>query len=576
MEVTGIAVELAVGGNTTFSISRPSIGSPSWPEGTHRVGPLEISLAGSPEASGVTFSGAIANPGRSPYVVRRVGLRLDAVPRTVLETGYQSWSPVRRCSPSDTRPGRRLQPLMARGSYHSDPGRAGRVVAGDQYLVWAGPSSGGVAGFLDSREHLSTIESHTDGVWAWALLDRIVLTPGSVRRFDPFWIAEGDPGSLYSEFASLWGATARARNNRPSPATTCRPGWCSWYQHWWKVNPDHIRRALATAEERDLGLLVLDDGYQSRIGDWLSPGARWSEPGSTPSDLASEVRLAGREPGIWTAPFLAGRRSKVATSHPEWTVRAARGAFPLPVLYNPVSWGGWVYALDTTQPAVLDHLRSTFSALSSEGFGFHKVDFCYAATMPGRRQGDGVLTRAQGLRAGLQAIREGIGEEGYLLGCGCPFGPAVGVVDAMRVSPDTAPWWRPTLLSWPAYHDTAPAAVNAVRASVLRAPLHRRLFANDPDCLLLRPTGSRLTPPQRQVIADTAAGTGGFTLLSDDLSLYGEPEWEGLSALGALAEGADTPLDIVDPFARAVTVRSATTELCVDWDAPSSSLTRRQ
>ena len=45
-------------------------------------------------------------------------------------------------------------------------------------------------------------------------------------------------------------------------------------------------------------------------------------------------------------------------------------------------------------------------------------------------------------REGLEVIRDAAGDA-YLLGCGAPILPSVGLLDAMRVSPDTAPEWEP-------------------------------------------------------------------------------------------------------------------------------------
>jgi alpha-galactosidase len=166
------------------------------------------------------------------------------------------------------------------------------------------------------------------------------------------------------------------------------------------------------------------------------------------------------------------------------------------------------------------------------------------------------LTRAQALRAGLQAVREGIGHDAFLLGCGCPFGPAVGVVDAMRASADVAPSWEPDIW-WAGLKETVPAARHAVMASVLRAPLHRRLWLNDPDCALLRPTDTSLTLDDRRALADTVAGTGAFTVVSDDLTRYGAQEWAALERLRSLQARGDAVLDIDDPFADPIVVRGA-------------------
>jgi alpha-galactosidase len=290
--------------------------------------------------------------------------------------------------------------------------------------------------------------------------------------------------------------------------------------------------------------------------------------------LAAEIPGAGLRPGIWTAPFLAGPKSALARAHPEWlarhrVVRAGRQAVsarPCRAMRNQLAWGGWAMALDTTRPEVLDHLRQSFSALRADGWTYHKIDFCYAAALPAGRHGDGRFTRAQALRAGLEAVRDGIGEDAVLLGCGVPLAQSVGIVDTLRVSPDTAPSWRPGLLRLPGYPDLAPSASAAVQVSVLRAPMHRRLWVNDPDCLLLRPTDTRLSASERRLLATVVGGAGGFTILSDDLATYGREEWRLVDQLVALHRRADTRLDIADPFAAVPVVRGVGgLTLTVDW-----------
>ncbi|MEY2435434.1 MAG: alpha-galactosidase, partial [Acidimicrobiaceae bacterium] len=51
--------------------------------------------------------------------------------------------------------------------------------------------------------------------------------------------------------------------------------------------------------------------------------------------------------------------------------------------------------------------------------------------------------------------------------------------------------------------------------------MHRRLWLNDPDCVMLRTTDTQLTPEQVQTWAFTVADSGGMVLVSDDLSLLG-------------------------------------------------------
>jgi len=62
-----------------------------------------------------------------------------------------------------------------------------------------------------------------------------------------------------------------------------------------------------------------------------------------------------------------------------------------------------------------------------------------------------------------------------------------------QLGPRTPPIWSPGLVRLPGCPDLAPSASSALPAGVLRAPMHQRLWLNDPDCLLLRRARSRLT-----------------------------------------------------------------------------------
>ena len=256
-----------------------------------------------------------------------------------------------------------------------------------------------------------------------------------------------------------------------------------------------------------LDLVVVDDGYQAAIGDWLTLNAdRFADMAA----VAATIRREGRTPGIWTAPFGLAANSQTFAQHPDWVVRdeAGQPAF---------AWNHWpqsIYALDTTHPDAAAWLHDTFRTLREWGYTFFKVDFLFAAAVPGRRHDPGA-TRAQALRRGLAIIRDAIGDDAFLLGCGLPLGPAVGLVDGMRIGPDVAVTWESLL----AGDLSAPGVANALRNSIARAFTHRRLWAADPDCLLARPRGdsSQLSLYEARTLASVIALTGGMLLDSDRL-----------------------------------------------------------
>ena len=364
-------------------------------------------------------------------------------------------------------------------------------------------------GFVTTADQLSEIRMTPDGVSliARCYLDGIVLRPGETLRSERLWVRAGpDPVALLEDWAERTGREMQARVPPTPPA-----GWCTWYYFYGENTAQDVLDNVAAISEHELALdlILLDDGYQTAIGDWLSLDAVKFPQGM--EAVTAAIRAAGRTPGIWTAPFGAAATSHLFAAHPDWFLRDEAGE---PV----VGWthsGVDCYVLDCTHPQVLAWLRETFERMRRQWeFDFFKIDFIFAAARPGRRH-DPTATRAQALRRGLEAIREAIGDGAFLLGCGAPLGVCVGLVDGMRVGPDVDPNWHPI---WT--HDLSmPSTENALRNSLARAPFHGRLWANDPDCLLVRQRGSDMDLVLNEVrtLAALAALLGGLTLDSDHL-----------------------------------------------------------
>src|ERR1700733_11184063 len=78
-------------------------------------------------------------------------------------------------------------------------------------------------------------------------------------------------------------------------------------------------------------------------------------------------------------------------------------------------------------------------------------------------------------RRGMEMIREAIGPDSYLPGCGAPILPSVGLVDATRVSPDTAPRYEPGGgdLSMPSQRAAAVTGPSLTPKAQSRAPSTR-------------------------------------------------------------------------------------------------------
>jgi alpha-galactosidase len=286
----------------------------------------------------------------------------------------------------------------------------------------------------------------------------------------------------------------------PAGPRAVPPVWCSWYQYYAAVTQDDILANLAAMDDLrvPVGVVQIDDGYQAAPGDWLQPSGRFPDlPG-----LVRRIRDAGRRAGIWIAPVLVGRSSHLLRNHPGWVVRDAAGE---PVFTGARCGGQESTALDVTHPDAAAYLSGVLRAMRGWGVDYFKIDFMYAGACEGRRHED--VTGVQAYRRGLRLIREAIGPQALLLGCGAPILPSVGLVDAMRVGPDIAAGYEPADGS-----PSGPSQRAAARNTVARAWQQGRFWVNDPDCLLARPGVQR-----REDWAEVVARYGGLRSSGDGL-----------------------------------------------------------
>ncbi len=465
--------------------------------------------------------------------------------------GYQSWSFAGALGAGQRQPASGLGPFSrpAHLNLVTPLSRWAGRFASDLFGVLGVTDRqvGLVAGFIAQREqfgHLQVDFLGPGGAAAFRLTaqcDGVTLAPGEARVTD--W--------AYLQLAALDGAdplgdyvdAVAGENQARVPAHT-PVGWCSWYHYFDKVTEADVTSNLAIIAQGRAGLpldfVQIDDGYQTQVGDWFGTkptfpsGLRW---------LTDQVRAQALTPGVWLAPYIVRNDALLWRDHPDWLLR---GANRRPANAGYV-WFKWCYGLDPTHPGVREHTRRLITAAMNEwGFPYLKLDFLYAAALPGRRY-DSRLTRAQAMRLALTDLRAAAGPETFLLGCGCPLGSAVGIVDGMRISADVAPDWLPVLFS-PAFSPLLrqeremPSARNAIQNIITRAPLHRRWWLNDPDCLLARDHDTRLTEAEVCSLATAIALSGGMFLVSDDLAHLNPERLRYVTALlPVLTESARAP-----------------------------------
>ena len=484
----------------------------------------------------------------TPAPVRSVSLVLRLVDvkgrLRMLRHGYQSWSPSdvavfgedrdRSLAPGTIELIRAINQADQRIVTHEDELRSEWVT-----LLVDDTDEPLLVGFDGGDRHDGTLRLRTGPagieLCCEAFLGDVTLAAGERRDLHDVLVATSAPTeALLADWATIVGRRGGARTD-----AEFRVGWCSWYHYLHDVTRADIDANLALVDEWPFDVFQVDDGFQSAIGDWLTVDARF---GGDLESMAAAIERRGRCPGLWLAPFLAAPDSRVAIEHPEWLARGLDGE-PLPNMFNP-PWGGGreglMYGLDPTVPEVREHLRSLAATLVAMGYRYLKLDFTFSPSFDGV-WADRSFTAAQRVRAGLDAIREGAGDDVFLLGCGVPLANSVGVVDANRIGADVAPSWNrgrgESMLS--GYAGTQPATRHAWAATAVRSFLHRRAWLNDPDCVMLRAERTELTPEAAHTWARAVGVSGGMVVVSDDLSLLGAEARAMLDEAVALGRRAD-------------------------------------
>lgn len=469
-------------------------------------------------------------------IIQRGKLRFgsDVMDPVFYSNGWQSWSPSGSFRLGDRQDRSWMGPIA--NPMLVNPGtpitHAPNHFSADMFACLGDLNSqiGLVAGYLAQKESFGSIETHIgreSELAIWANSDGLRLDPGS--QFQTDWaslsftnLQTKQPFKLYLQGVS--------RENQVHEKVAAPVGWCSWYYYFQNVTESDIRENLEEInqlrETIPLKLVQIDDGFEKNVGEWLEFSKRFPN-GVKP--LAQEIEAKGFMPGLWLAPYIVEARSGLVKKHPDWLLRDKWGR----AANSGFVWNRLGKALDLTNLEAMDYTEEVIrTSVQDWGFKYLKLDFLYAAALAGRYQ-DPTFTRAQVLRRGLERIRAAAGDETMLLGCGCPLGPAIGLMDYMRISADVSPDWEPTYFGHQRLFKNEmnmPSARNAIRNIISRSELDGFWWGNDPDCLLVR-EDSNLDLNEIRSLATSIGMTGGAILVSDRMSRLSEERKAIIQAL---------------------------------------------
>ena len=137
-------------------------------------------------------------------------------------------------------------------------------------------------------------------------------------------ILSGEDPSVFDQYFAL--------HNLPKIEKPVVTGWTSWYNYYNKISETIIEDNLNAFAERNvpIDIFQIDDGWQTRIGDWLS--IKPTFPNGMKS-VAHKIHQKDFKAGLWLAPFVVEPKSRIFQEKKDWILRGPNGK-PLAVGFS--------------------------------------------------------------------------------------------------------------------------------------------------------------------------------------------------------------------------------------------------
>ncbi len=346
----------------------------------------------------------------------------------------------------------------------------------------------------------------------YCTLDGIRLESGNSITSEKLLIDFEKPFKAIKRYSNLAAETGNVKNKIKKDKKQLPTGWCSWYFFYESVTEKDVLNNMEYIKNNNIPVeyIQIDMGWEQRLGD-LYPnykfphGMKW---------LADKIHSYGYKAGIWVAPFWVEPRSQVHREHPEWLLEDKNGDL---IIFNCHIDG---YVIDPTVPEARQWIIENFRRIVKDwDYDYVKIDFLRAVSLFSEACYTNQATRAEALRLGMEAVREGVGEETFILACGGHYGPTLGIADGNRMSNDIGSSWESLKFTF--------------KKNISRYWTQGTWWVNDPDCLLLRgpeegtpgkiaghwknEPGS-FTETEVKTILTIFRATGGMVFLGDDLT----------------------------------------------------------
>lgn len=252
--------------------------------------------------------------------------------------------------------------------------------------------------------------------------------------------------------------------------------------------------------------------------------------------LSQDMQKSGMKLGLWMAPFwVPDRNSRQAEEQADQLLRLDGNN----VLYKK----GWsfiasfvpeqervdFYVRDGSHPEAQQYIREVFAAYREMGVRYYMIDFLRAGA--GKLAGPYGYneyydqTRVNGpevFRQLLHAVREGAGEDAYLLAATGPTVITTGIVDTTRVGPDLGEGRAP----WTGAYGYAPASYGLLNRTMFQTAYNN--YAHNYFCnnRLYHVDASNMVSVDKPISITEAQITLSMAALTSSSMILGDRMWD--------------------------------------------------
>ena len=152
------------------------------------------------------------------------------------------------------------------------------------------------------------------------------------------------------------------------PKSACYEAiWCAWgYER--DCTTALIEATLPKVKDLGLNWAVIDDGWQSNIGDWKPHPAKYPNGEKDLRDLVATIRTAGLKPRLWYSPLSVAAGSDLLHDHTDMLLLDKEGA------QQEISWWNTFYLCPAYEGTVRYTQALVRKFLGEWGFAGLKID----------------------------------------------------------------------------------------------------------------------------------------------------------------------------------------------------------